>query len=290
MGRDLYKRYAVAKDVFDQADALLSFPLSKLCFEGPEEDLSDTFNAQPATLTASAAVLAAMREHTGHEWIPRFVAGHSTGEYTALFAAGALGFPAALRLVRQRALLMRQAAQQDAGGMAAVLGLAAEPLEAICDEVSGVWVSNDNAPRQIVISGTNAALARASQLALERGARRVVPLAVNIASHSPLMAPAAGALASTVDKLPLRKASVPIVANVTAAAIVEPAAIRRELVQHLTSLVRWVESVQYMVANGVHTFVEIGPKSVLSGLIRCIDRTVRVLSVGRAEDLESLEI
>jgi [acyl-carrier-protein] S-malonyltransferase len=290
MGRDVYEQYVPARRIFEEADATLGFSLSKLCFEGPGEELNDTFNAQPATLTTSAALLAALQTRAGDKLVPAYVAGHSTGEYSALLAAEVLDLASAARLVRERAGLMKDAGRSSPGAMAAVLGLKTESVRAVCDEVGNVWVSNDNAPGQSVISGTESALAQASQLARQRGARRVVPLAVNIASHSPLMTSAAGALAAIVEGLPLNRASVPIVANVSASAIVEPAAIRQELVQHVTSLVRWVESVRYMIADGVQTFVEIGPKSVLNGLIKRIDRHVNVVSVGSVMDIEALEV
>ncbi|MBC7232410.1 MAG: ACP S-malonyltransferase [Chloroflexi bacterium] len=294
MGRDIYDQYPAARRLFEEADAVLQFPLSRLCFEGPEEELMDAVNVQPAMVTVSAALLVALREHsllgsTRQGVSPAFVAGHSTGEYTALFAAAVLDFPSLLRLVRERGRLMREAGNEEPGAMAAVLGLEAAPLHAICAAVGDVWVANDNAPGQIVLSGSKPALEKALQLAMERGAKRVVPLAVNIASHSPLMGPAAASFAAILDGLTLKKAQVPIVGNVTATALVEPADIRRELVQHLTSSVRWVESVRYMIAHGVQTFIEIGPKDVLSGLIKRIDRNVRVFHVGTVQDIEALE-
>jgi [acyl-carrier-protein] S-malonyltransferase len=290
MGRDVYDRYPAARRIFEQADAALGFSLSELCFEGPEHELDDTVNAQPAGLTTSAALLAALREKVGDKLAPAFVAGHSTGELTALLAAGVLDFPSTLRVVHKRGSLMKEAGQKQPGAMAAVLGLDAVSLQAICDEAGDVWLSNDNAPGQIVLSGTEPALERALQLATERGARRAIRLAVNIASHCLLMASAAEPFAATVERLPLAQASVPIVANVSASPIVEPSDIREELVQHLTSRVRWVESVRYMIANGVQAFLEIGPKNVLSGLIRRIDRSVRVSSVTSATDIETLEV
>ncbi len=290
MGKDVCDRHPAAKRIFEQADATLGFAMSKLCFEGPEEELSDTFNAQPATLTTSVALLAALRQRIGDGMAPTFVAGHSTGEYAALVAAGVLDFPSALRLVRERARLMKRAGQDNPGRMAAVLGLEAEIVRALCAETGDVWVSNENAPGQVVISGVEPALMRASRLARERGARRVIPLAVNIASHSPLMASAAESLAGIVNELPLNRAQVPIVANVSAVDIVEPADIRQELLQHLSSPVRWVESVRHMIAHGVQAFVEIGPKDVLSGLIRRIDRSVRVDHIEDATDIEAMEV
>jgi [acyl-carrier-protein] S-malonyltransferase len=290
MGRDVYERYPAARRVFEEADATLAFSLSGLCFEGPEDELDDTLNAQPAGLTTGAALLAALRERVGDKLNPAFVAGHSTGEYTALLAAGVLDFKSALRLVRQRGRLMKEAGQKQPGTMAAVLGVDAASLQAICDEVGDVWLSNDNAPGQIVLSGREPAMERALQLAAQRGARRVIPLAVNIASHCPLMASAAESFATTVQELPLAMASVPIVANVSASPLVEPVDLRLELVQHLTSLVRWVESVRYMIAHGVQTFLEIGPKKVLSGLIKRIDHSVRVLTIAGVTDIETLEV
>jgi [acyl-carrier-protein] S-malonyltransferase len=290
MGKDVCDRHPAAKRIFEQADATLGFALSKLCFDGPEEELSDTLNAQPATLTTSVALLAALRERISDGRAPAFVAGHSTGEYAALVAGGVLDFPSALRLVRERARMMRRAGQGNPGRMAAVLGLEAEMVRALCAEIGDVWVSNDNAPGQVVISGTEPALIQAARLARERGARRVIPLAVNIASHSPLMASAVEALAGVFNELALNRAQVPVVANVSALDIVEPTDIRRELLQHLISPVRWVESVRHMIANGVQTFVEIGPKDVLSGLIRRIDRSVRVAHVGDATDIEAMEV
>lgn len=293
MGRDVYDQYTAARSLFEEADAILQFPLSRLCFEGPDEELMKAVNIQPAMVAVSAALLAALREHlllggSCAEVTPAFLAGHSTGEYTALYAAGVLDFSAVLRLVRERGRLMQEVGGEKPGAMAAVLGLEAQPLHAICAEVGDVWVSNDNAPGQIVLSGSKHALEKALQLAMEKGAKRTIPLAINIAAHSPMMASAAEAFATILDGLALNKARVPIVGNVTATAIAEPEDIRRELVQHLTSPVRWVESVHFMIAHGIQTFIEIGPKDVLSGLIKRSDRNVRVFNAGTVQDIERL--
>ena len=290
MGRDLLDKYMTARHLFEQAEAVLGFPLSRLCLEGPEDELTDTVNAQPAILTTSAALLATLRETMGAAWVPTFVAGHSLGEYTALLAAGVLDFSSVLRLVRERGRVMKEAGEKEPGAMAAVLGLEAAPLQAICDEVGEVWLANDNSPRQIVLSGKKHALHRALQLATERGAKKTIPLAVSIAAHTPLMGRAAESFAQTVAKLPLARASVPIVANVTASAIVEPADIHLELVQQLTSMVRWVESVRHMISHGIQTFVEIGPQDILSRLINRIDRCVQTWSVVSAKDIEALKV
>ena len=290
MGRDVYESYPAARHIFEQADAILGRALSRLCFEGPETELADTSNAQPAMLTTSVAILAALQGRLQRRLAPAFVAGHSTGEYTAFFAAGALDFPSALRLICERGRLMQEAGDKQSGTMAAVLGLEAATLQAICAEVGNVWVANDNAPGQIVLSGGKAELERALQLSLAKGAKRAIPLAVSIASHSPLMSSAAVSFARIVEEMPLNRVVVPVVANVSASAISEAEDIRRELVQQITSPVRWVESVRYMVAQGVQTFLEIGPRNVLGGLIRRIDGTAKALSISSVTDIDVLEV
>ena len=306
MGWDLYETYVEARTLFDEADAIMGFSLSKLCFEGPKEELNDTINTQPAILAMSVACFKALDtrykvQGKGRENLepgtlnldPAFVAGHSMGEYTALVAAGALDFADGLRLVRERGRVMKEAGEQNPGGMAAVLGLGADILDEICktasQETGGiVQLANYNSPGQIVISGHKEALGRAMELAKERGARRVIPLAVSIASHSPLMQAAAEAFASIVAQVDFHQHRVPVVANATAAPITTVAEIREELVEQLTSTVRWVESIQYMIAQGVTTFVEIGPKNVLTGLMRRIDKSVRTVNVGDVAGVEAL--
>jgi [acyl-carrier-protein] S-malonyltransferase len=289
MGRDLYETYPEAKALFDEADGILGFPISKLCFEGPEEELSETINTQPTILAVSVALLQMLKSH---QLSPTIVAGHSMGEYTALIAAGVLDFGDGLRLVRERGRVMQEAGERNPGGMAAVLGLEAETLDEICQvasqETDGiVQLANYNSPGQVVISGHKESLERALELARERGARRVIPLAVSIASHSPLMRPAAESFASIVAQVDFQPPKVPVVANVTAAPITTVAEIRDELVKQLTSTVRWVESVQYIIAQGVTTFVEIGPKDVLAGLIRRIDKSVQTVNVGDVAGIEA---
>lgn len=297
MGRDLYETYPEARAIFNEADAIMGFSLSKLCFEGPEEELGDTINTQPAILAMSVACFKALGtrytvqgkdlenlEPGTLNLEPSFVAGHSMGEYTALVAAGALDFAAGLKLVRERGRVMKEAGEQNPGGMAAVLGLGAEALDEICQmanrEPDGiVQLANYNSPGQIVISGHKEALGRAMELAKERGARRVIPLAVSIAAHSPLMRPAAEEFASIVALVDFLQPRIPVVANVTAGPVATVAEIREELVEQLTSTVRWAESVQYMIAQGVTTFVEIGPKNVLTGLMKRIDKSVQTVNV-----------
>ena len=289
MGRDLYETYPEARALFDEADRILGFPLSRLCFQGPKEELNDTINTQPALLTVSVALLRLLELD---RLSPAAVAGHSMGEYTALVAAGALDFADGLKLVRERGRVMKESGERSPGGMAAVLGLEAETVGEICQMASQdsggiVQLANYNSPGQIVISGHREALGRALELARERGAKRVIPLAVSIASHSPLMRSAALALADVVAQVDFHPPRVPVVVNVTAAPITTAAEIREELVKQLTSTVRWVESVQHMIAQGVTTFVEIGPKNVLAGLIRRIDKSVRTVNVENVEGVKA---
>ncbi|MEA3344861.1 MAG: ACP S-malonyltransferase [Chloroflexota bacterium] len=279
MGQKLYKAHPLARQVFAQASDILGLDLASLCFRGPEEVLTDTLNVQPAILTLSIALWNVLQESPFNSPHPMFLAGHSLGEYSALVAAGALEFADALRLVRRRGELMQAAGRENPGGMAAVIGLDSETVERVCarakERTGGtLGVANHNSPDQIVISGDHASLEEAMSLAEEEGARHVIPLAVSVASHSPFMAPAAKVLGGILEFTHIRRARTPVVANVSAQPIVEPEEIRRELVSQLTGPVRWVESVEYMIAQGVDTFVEVGPGDVLRGLIRRIDREV----------------
>lgn len=286
MGRALYDASQAARRVFDQADEVLNFPLAALCFRGPAEELEDTLNAQPAILTVSTATLEAIRERAqalGGKITPTIVAGHSLGEFTALVAAGVLDFSGALRLVRDRGRLMKEAGQEHPGGMAAVIGLDDETLVQVCAEAGRegiIVVANANSPGQTVISGELGALARAMELAKERGAKRVARLGISIASHSPLMARASSQLGEIIAKLPLQNPRIPIVANVTGKAITTAEEIRQELAHHVERPVNWTRSVREMVNTGATTFVEVGPGQVLSGLIKRISRDVTTLGVG----------
>jgi [acyl-carrier-protein] S-malonyltransferase len=281
MGRNLYEESPVARDVFAQADDILGIPLSQVCFEGPSEILDDTVNTQPAILVASVAALRVMENRDDES--ADYVAGHSMGEFTALVASGALSFEAALPLVRERGRLMKRSGEQNPGGMAAVLALERGPLEQVCSAArqetgSYVGVANDNCPGQIVISGAVDALERATALAKARGAKRAIRLPVSIAAHSPLMAEAAASFKERLRATPLREPQIPIVANATARPLTDPAAIRHALGLQLTSPVRWTESVEWMIAEGADRFVEVGPKKVLAGLLRRINRSVEKAS------------
>ena len=285
MGYDLAESYPIARDTFAQVDDTLGILLSELCFEGPADALDDTVNTQPAMLAASVAALRVLR-HLGLEE-PAYVAGHSMGEFSALVASGALSFEAGLHLVRQRGQLMKQAGQQKPGGMAAVLGLDLGSLEEVCAVArertgSYVGVANDNCPGQIVISGATTALERAMEVAEARGAKRAIRLAVSIPAHSPLMADAAEAFKRRLEATPLREPTVPIVANAVARPLTDPDAIREALGRQLTSPVRWTESMEWLLSQGVDRFVEIGPKNVLTNLMRRIDRSATRMTTADA--------
>ena len=285
MGLDLYVHYSSARDVFDEVDETLGFPLSRLCFEGPEEDLTQTINVQPAILTVSIACLRAAQEVSGSGLpSPAFVAGHSLGEYTALVVAGVLGLPDAVRLVRERGRLMNEAGQRKPGGMLAVVGLDEETTRGICLSV-GTEISNINSPGQIVISGAVDKLAEARRLAETGGARRVIPLKVSGAFHSPLMEPALEGLRNAISGFTFRKPSAPVVANVTAQMLTDAEAIKEELVNQILHCVQWQRSVENMIARGVTTFFEIGPGQVLTGLIKRISPAVQVLNIGDVETI-----
>jgi [acyl-carrier-protein] S-malonyltransferase len=283
MGKVLAERYPAAAAIFAQADQILGIPLSRLCWEGPVEDLDDTVNTQPALLTHSIAMLRALQlEHP--ELRPGLTAGHSMGEYSALVCAGALDFPEALQLVRARGEAMKAAGQRAPGGMAAVLGMEAEAVQQACREAAQqigqpVQLANDNCPGQLVISGSEAALARALDLLKTAGARRLIRLAVSIAAHSPLMEYGQQQFDQALDRAPLRDALLPVLGNVTARPLLSAEDIRRELRAQLTSQVRWTDTIREMVARGVSVFLELGPKDVLTRLVGRIapDLTARSL-------------
>ncbi len=282
MGRDLYDTFKSARAIIDEADRVLKSPLSKLFFEGPEEELRQTINAQPSLLTVSYACLKAMEEVAGTN-LPRpaFVAGHSLGEYTALAAAGVLDFSAAVYLARQRGRLMHEAGTKTPGGMVAVLGMEESALADVCKETD-TQIANYNSPGQLVISGAMANVAKAAELAKARGAARTVPLQVSGAFHSPLMKPAEEALTKIIAGMAFRDASVAVVANTSAAPITLASDIKAELTNQLCHGVQWQRSVEYMVAHGVTTFVEIGPGKVLAGLIKRINKTANTVNIGEA--------
>jgi [acyl-carrier-protein] S-malonyltransferase len=280
MGRALYDTLPQVRTLYDEADRLLGYALSDICFNGPAETLQQTNHAQPALLVTEIAHLTALWERYGSELArPKFVAGHSLGEYTALIAANALRFEDALALVAERGRLMQQVGSSlgELTGMSAVLGLDPERLAAICEE-AGVDLANINAPGQLVISGPVAALEKAANLAKSAGARRVVPLQVSAAFHSRWMRAMSDEFARTVDATPMSDPGIPVVANVSARPSNTAEEIRSLLRRQTYSPVRWIESVEYIVSQRVLTFVEIGPGKVLSGLIKRIAPEADIVS------------
>ncbi|MCJ7576606.1 MAG: ACP S-malonyltransferase [Dehalococcoidia bacterium] len=288
MGLDLYNSNPSAKEVFDEADTSLGFSLSRLCFEGPDEELTKTHNVQPAILVISIACLRALQAaRRGSIPSPAFVAGHSLGEYTALVAAGALGLADAVLLVRERGRLMHEAGPRNPGSMLAVIGLDEETVKDICLQ-SGTEISNINCPGQIVISGALQALAEASKLAKTRGARALIPLKVSGAFHSALMEPVIAEFNRIVSDVRFRPPSVPVISNVNARPLIDVDSIKEELVKQLRNCIQWQGSVEYMMHSGVTTFYEIGPGRVLTGLIRRIDSELQVFNISGIEDIAQL--
>nr|BAL57516.1 malonyl CoA-acyl carrier protein transacylase [uncultured Chloroflexota bacterium] len=291
MGKALAERFPLARETFEEADELLGFPLSRLMWEGPEAELNDTLHTQPALFVHSLAVYRVFAS-LYPDFQPLAMAGHSLGELSALTAAGAMEFADGLRLARRRGELMKQAGEQNPGGMAAVLGLDLPTLEEICARSSTpqewVQVANDNAPGQVVISGAHAALQRAMETARAAGARRVIPLAVSIAAHSQLMQPAQEEFNRALERLPLTAPRVPVIGNVQAQPLTTAEAARADLAAQLTRRVRWVESVQTLIQMGGRYFVEMGNGSVLCGLIRRIDGAVNTFSLSSPADFEAL--
>jgi len=278
MGFDLYQSSPIAREVFYQADDILGFSLSQLCFNGPEEELVKTVNVQPAILACSIACLKYAQESVDALNTASFLAGHSLGEYTALVAAGALEFDDALKLVRERGRLMYEAGQRNKGGMLAIIGTELGLIEEIC-LYSGCNISNINCPGQIVISGAIDALNEASKLAKEKKIRRAIPLRVSGAFHSSLMEPVMAEFQQLISKLPLSTPNYPVVANVTAQPLVGISEIREELVKQLRCCIQWQSSIEYIRDKGVSTFYEIGPGKVLSGLIKRIYPDAEIFTI-----------
>ncbi|MEM1400008.1 MAG: ACP S-malonyltransferase [Pseudomonadota bacterium] len=294
MGKALFDASAAARSVFEEVDDALSSRLSGLIFEGNEDELRLTENAQPAIMTVSLAAVAAVKEATGKEVadLASHVAGHSLGEYSALAAAGALGVGQTAQLVRLRGKAMQQAVAVGEGAMAALLGLGAEAVDSVTDEASaagGICVTaNDNSDGQIVISGSKTAVERAVDLAKDKGARRAVMLEVSAPFHCSLMQPAADAMHEALADTSINAPAVPVIANVTAAPVQDADAIRALLVQQVTGQVRWRESVLVLAKLGVQRQVELGPGSVLTGLVRRIDRSLSAEAVGDPDAVQAL--
>lgn len=285
MGKDLAESSDAARGIMEQADEILDFPLSQLCYEGPGEELGDTWNSQAAIFTVSIAALRSLEEAAARDDIvvaPMMVAGHSLGQFTALVAAGVLDFGTALKLVRQRGRLMKEAGDEHPGGMIAVLGMDDDVLtELVAQAAQGdvLTVANRNCPGQIVVSGELAALDRFTELAKGAGARKIARLPISIASHSSLMSDASRQLNNLLDRLTFQQPAMPVVANTTGGRLNTAQEIREEMRHHVESGVDWTGTIQTMVENDITTFIELGHGSVLAGLNRRIDRSTTTLGL-----------
>jgi [acyl-carrier-protein] S-malonyltransferase len=285
MGRELAVRFPSAKAWFDRANAALGYDLAKICFEGPEPELTRTENAQPAIFLVGWVAFELLRERVpGLEF--QATAGLSLGEFTALAGAGAISFEDGLRVVRARGRFMQEACEASQGGMAAIIGLDEAATRKVCEE-AGAYLANLNCPGQIVISAPGDKLQQACELAKARGARRALPLAVAGAYHSPLMAPAQAKLEGELKSVNISAPKVPVISNVTAQAHGAPDEIRRRLVEQVTASVRWEDSIRYLLGQGFTRFVELGPGTALSGFMKRIDKSAQTLNIADAASLEA---
>ncbi len=289
MGKDLADNFVVARQTFEEASDALGFDLASLCYNGPEEDLKLTANTQPAILTTSIAALRVLEYETG--LVPAFAAGHSLGEYSALVCAGALAFADAVRTVRQRGTFMQEAVPVGTGSMAAILGLDLEALEAVCyDAAQGQVVSpaNYNSDGQVVIAGHTEAVARAIELAKERGAKMAMPLPVSAPFHCSLMVPAGERLADVLADITVNEMTLPVVTNVEAAPNQDSSCVRDFLVRQVSAPVRWQETIACMVNLGAERYIEIGPGKVLSGLVKRMAKGSTIQNVQNVADISAL--
>lgn len=288
MGKDFYDACPQSKEIFDAADKVIQNNFKSVVFEGPQEKLTLTAYSQPGIVTMSTAALAAFKAHPKFQNIKiAFTAGLSLGEYSALIAAGAISFEDAIRLIQKRSQFMEEATKLAAGKMAAIIGLDAAKIKEICRQ-TGAEVANFNSLQQIVITGHADKVEAAAKLLQEAGAKSVIPLEVSGAFHSTLMEPAAKKFVVELGLAPLRAATVPVVANVDAKPATDAEMIRQNLAKQITSSVQWVDTVNYMISQGVKDFVEIGPGKVLKGLIRRIDSTASVQNIEKSSDLDAL--
>lgn len=288
MGKETHDAFSIARETFVEANEALGFPVSELCFQGPEEALKLTQNTQPAILTVSVAILRVL-EDRGFQ--PDFVAGHSLGEYSALVCAGALTLGGAVQIVRKRGKYMQEAVPADKGAMAAILGLDSARAVQACEEASAegvVSAANFNSPEQIVIAGEAPAVHKACEIAKEKGAKRCIPLAVSAPFHCALMAPARDRLAADLQTSKFRDLSVPLISNVDATEVRLGDSARDALIRQVCAPVRWVESVEYLCRQGVNKFIEVGPGRVLTGLVKKIAPGAQTYNVDGIRGIEAL--
>jgi len=286
MGAEFYQNFKSAKKIFNTADEILGYSLSKLCFEGPMEKLSQTKYCQLAILITSLVCLEVLKEKLP-SLIPTYMAGHSLGEYTAVIATEGIEFKEGITIVQKRAEFMQQEAEKNPAGMMAILGAERITLEKICQEES-VEMANINCPGQIVISGRKEYLEKAAQKALEAGAKKAIPLALNGAFHSSWMKPAGEKLANVLNKTKIKDLQIPVITNLTAKPVVKAEEIKLSLIRQICSPVLWEDSIRLMIKEGINTFIEIGPGRVLKGLIRRIDASVEVKNIENMTDLETI--
>lgn len=285
MGADLYDSFPRAKEIFDRANEIMGFDLRSVCFKGPDEQLKQTRITQPAIFVHSVIVSELLAEKGIR---PQMAAGHSLGEYSALVAAEAIRFEDGLRIVKTRGELMQHAGEKQQGTMAAIIGLSDEQVIEICRDASSAGIvaaANFNSPLQVAISGSLEGVARAGELAKQRGAKKVIPLEVSGAFHSPLMETAQKELKAALDEITFQSAKFPVYANVTAKPVSQADEIRELLCKQLTHPVRWVATIENMIADGATDFYEVGPGNVLAGLVKRINRDYPVLAVGKADEI-----
>lgn len=286
MGKDLYNNYDIAKETFQQANRALNFDITKLCFEGPAEELKKTEHCQPAILTVSIATLRAFRLKN-KKFNPKFALGLSLGEYSALVAAEAMAFGDAVILVRKRGQFMEEAARQYTGQMACIIGLERQEVEDVCEE-SGAEIANLNCPSQIVISGKTEIIKKATELAKTKGAKKSIILDVSGPFHSSLMSIAGQKLKEELDKIQIFQPEFPVVSNVTANSENMPDEIKENLIDQVSCTTRWEDSIRRIAQSGITTYLEIGPGKVLSGLLKRIDPSLIAHNIGTSTDIETL--
>ncbi len=291
MGKDFAEKFTIAKEIFEQADDLLGYALSKICWDGPEDDLNQTNYTQPALYVTSMAIWRVLQQELP-DVKPAWVAGHSLGEFTALTVAGAMSYEEGLQLVQTRGSLMQQAGVDSPGAMAALLGLDTDKVTELCEAVSQetgqvVVLANDNCPGQVVVSGDIGAIDHLVEVASDAGAKRAVKLSVSVAAHSPLMASALASFKEKLNQITVNAPVIPVYGNVSASPLKTVDEIRKELDHQLTQTVRWTESMQAIIDEGAETFVEVGSKDVLSGLMKRIDRKQTRISLNSVEAFEA---
>lgn len=288
MGKDLYDEFDSVKALFKQADEAVGYSLTKICFEGPDEELKKTSNTQPGLVAVSIACLKAAQETAGKVLpLPSFMAGHSLGEYTALAASDVIDFGTAVFLAKERGRLMYEAGLKQPGSMVAVMGMAESILSEICQQTDTI-IANYNSPGQLVISGASDNITKAVEMAKAQGAARAIPLQVSGAFHSPLMKPAVDGMTEILAKVTFKNPSVPIISNVTAQPLTEGSQFKDELLKQLSCGVQWQRSVEFMQSQGVTKFVEIGPGKVLAGLIKRIYREAEMVNIGDVASIKAL--